>query len=200
MDESYVQHLSPTTYFDKTFDLEAVKIKPGEYFVTQRDMLIVTVLGSCVSACIRDSKSGAGGMNHFMLPGADADEPLSPSARYGAYAMEILINNLIKLGAVRRNLEAKIFGGGKVLKGFQYTNIGERNVEFVKHYLDTEKIRVVGSDLLDIFPRKVYFFPKSGRALVRLLKTTHNNTVIERERSYEERLQKVHVEGDVELF
>jgi chemotaxis protein CheD len=200
MDESYIQHLSPTLYYDRTFDLDAVKIKPGEYFVTPRDMVIVTVLGSCVSACIRDRRSGIGGMNHFMLPSNEGSDPTSPSARYGAYAMEILINHLLKLGAARSSLEAKIFGGGRVLQSLRTTNIGERNVEFVTHYLKTEKIKVVGSDLLDIFPRKVYFFPKTGRALVRLLKTKHNNTIVERELDYAYQLQSVHIEGDMELF
>lgn len=199
-EEAFAQHLAPTHYFDRTFEIEAAKIMPGEYYVTKREMLIVTVLGSCVSACIRDRVSGIGGMNHFMLPGDGSQDIMSSSARYGAYAMEILINHLLKLGAQRHNLEAKVFGGGKVLRGFTTRTVGESNSEFVMHYLQNEGIKVVASDLLDIYPRKVYFFPATGRALVRKLKTVHNNTIVARERDYESRLRIAKVEGDVELF
>jgi chemotaxis protein CheD len=99
--------LAPNHYFDRSFQTEAAKILPGEYYVTGRDMLLVTVLGSCVSACIRDPKTGIGGMNHFMLPEGDPHNPLSESARYGGYAMEVLLNQLIKLGASRNRLEAR---------------------------------------------------------------------------------------------
>jgi len=198
-DEDYAPHISPTIYYDRTHDIEAAKIMPGEYYVTQRDMVIVTVLGSCISACIRDRVAGVGGMNHFMLPGNDTDTT-SQSARYGAYAMEILINQLIHMGAQRRNLEVKVFGGGQVLRGFTTKTVGEHNAEFVLHYLHTEGLPVVASDLLDIYPRKVYYFPKTGRTLVKKLKTVHNNTIIEREREYEHRLRSTRIEGTVEFF
>lgn len=194
--------ITPNLYFDKRFETEAAKILPGEYYVTTRDMLIVTVLGSCVSACIRDRVTGIGGMNHFMLPdsNADADSPLSMSARYGAYAMEILINQLLKNGAKRNQLEAKVFGGGNVLRGFTVSNVGQRNSEFVHHFLDLENIPIVAQDLLDIYPRKVYFFPKTGKVLVRKLKTVHNNTIVQRERDYSMRINYGKVDGQVELF
>lgn len=202
MHDDFVHPAEPTRYFDKNFDCEAVKISPGEYFVTARDMLIVTVLGSCVSVCMRDSISGVGGMNHFMLPGASEleDSPNSRSARYGSYAMDILINHLLKLGAVRHRLEAKVFGGARVLPGFSVNNVGDRNTEFILHYLDTERIPVLAQDLLDIYPRKVYFFPGSGRVLVRKLKSLHNRTIIDRELEYRQRLKKTEAEGDIELF
>ena len=114
--------------------------------------------------------------------------------------MEILVNHLLKLGAKRNNLEAKVFGGGAVLRGFTVTNVGEQNAQFVIKYLETEKIKVVASDLQDIFPRKVYFFPKTGKVMVKKLKSVHNNTIVEREREYQSRLQHSKVEGDVELF
>lgn len=199
-EEGCTPHISPTIYYDRTHDIEAAKILPGEYYVTQRDMVIVTVLGSCVSACIRDRKAGVGGMNHFMLPGDDAAEGISQSARYGAFAMEILINKLISLGAQRANLEAKVFGGGLVLRGFTTTTVGERNSAFVMRYLKAEGIRVVASDLLDIYPRKVYYFPKTGRVLLKKLRSVHNNTIVDREREYENRLRMTRIEGDVELF
>ena len=201
-DPSYIENLAPNLYYDRQFDTQAAKILPGEYYVTTRDMLIVTVLGSCVSACIRDRHSGVGGMNHFMLPESDNNpsNPLSTSTRYGTYAMEVLVNHLLKLGARRQNLEAKVFGGGNVLKSFTSTNVGTRNADFVLQYLATENIPVVAQDLMDIFPRKVYFFPSSGRVLVKKLRTQHNNTVFERELDYKSRIVQAPIAGDVELF
>ena len=196
----FTPDISPTIYYDRTHDIEAAKILPGEYYATPRDMLIVTVLGSCVSACIRDTRSGIGGMNHFMLPGNDIMESTSPSARYGVFAMEILINRLMSMGAQRNHLEAKVFGGGLVLRGFTTTTVGEKNAAFVMQYLNTESIRVTASDLLDIYPRKVYFFPKTGKVLVKKLRSVHNNTIVERERDYELRLRNMPMAGSVELF
>ncbi|HUW49981.1 MAG TPA: chemoreceptor glutamine deamidase CheD [Sulfuricella sp.] len=200
--EGYQEVLAPNVYYDRQFDIEAAKILPGEYYATARDMVVVTVLGSCVAACLRDRVSGVGGMNHFMLPHSDNDpqNPLSTSARYGTYAMEMLINHITKLGAKRNNLEAKVFGGGNVLRGFTVTNVGQMNASFVLDFLHTEKINVVAQDLLDIYPRKVYYFPKTGRALVKTLKSVHNNTIVEREKEYELRLDRAPVEGDIELF
>jgi chemotaxis protein CheD len=202
MADNYEEQLAPNLYFDRNFNLDAVKILPGEFYVTGRDMVLVTVLGSCVAACIRDYHNGTGGMNHFMLPDNKADDssPLSSSARYGTYAMEILINQLLKLGARRVNLEAKVFGGGNVLKGFTVANVGQRNADFVLEFLATEKIRVVAQDLIDIYPRKVYYFPDSGKVMVKKLRNIHNNTIFEREKDYGSRLQQSKVEGDVELF
>ncbi len=193
---------APNLYYDRVHDYEAAKILPGEYYATARDMLLVTVLGSCVCACIRDRVSGIGGMNHFMLPdgGGDAGSPMSASMRYGAYAMEVLINQLLKMGAKRGNFEAKVFGGGAVLRGFTVANIGERNAEFVLKFLKTEKIQVVAQDLLDIYPRKVYFFPHTGLVRVKKLKKVHNDTIISRESEYVTRLHYAKMEGDVELF
>jgi chemotaxis protein CheD len=198
----YQEVLAPNLYFDRNFDMEAAKILPGEYYVTARDMIIVTVLGSCVSLCLRDRTNGIGGMNHFMLPHSDndTDNPLSVSARYGTYAMEMMINHLLKLGAKRNNFEAKIFGGGNVLRGFTVTNVGARNAEFAIDFLKTEKIDLISKDLLDIYPRKVYYFPSTGRVLVKKLRNVHNNTIVEREKDYEFRLDYSKVEGDVELF
>lgn len=194
--------LAPNLYFDNHFDLDAAKLLPGEYYVTGRDMVLVTVLGSCVSACIRDRLSGIGGMNHFMLPDArsDQDTPVSASARYGAFAMELLINSLINLGAQRALLEAKVFGGGNVLPGMTTMNIGQRNADFALNFLREEKIRVVGRDLIDVYPRKVYYFPKSGKVLVKKLRNIHNDTIYQREIEYSARLVKEEVAGDVELF
>jgi chemotaxis protein CheD len=201
-DNVAANHSAPNLYFDRQFDSEAAKLLPGEYYVTRNDMVLVTVLGSCVAACIRDIHSGVGGMNHFMLPdsGADRGTPASESARYGAFAMEVLLNELIKLGAKRSQLEAKVFGGGAVMSGLTQANVGERNASFVLDYLQLEGIRLAARDLLDIYPRKVYFFPRSGRVVVRKLKTLHNDTIMQREVDYRSRLRGIHVEGDIELF
>ena len=194
--------LATNVYFDNHFDLDAAKLLPGEFYVTQRDMVLVTVLGSCVSACIRDKLSGIGGMNHFMLPDAspDKDSPISSSARYGAFAMEVLINKLITMGAHRTLLEAKLFGGGNVLPIMTVANIGQRNAQFALRFLATERIPVVAKDLVDIYPRKVYFFPKTGRVLVKKLRNLHNDTIFKRETEYGARLVKEEVSGEVELF
>lgn len=201
-DRHYEEVLSPNLYFDRHFEIDAVKILPGEYYVTTRDMALVTVLGSCVAACIHDKTLGIGGMNHFMLPDErrDGGDILSASMRYGTYAMEIMINELLKMGAKRSNLEAKVFGGGNVLRGFIVNNVGQANAAFVTQYLRTENIAVVAQDLLDIYPRKVYYFPRSSRVLVKQLRGVHNDTIIEREQAYSARLKVADVQGDVELF
>ncbi|SFV08320.1 chemoreceptor glutamine deamidase CheD [Pseudoduganella namucuonensis] len=196
-----LEQFATNVYYDRTFDCDAAKILPGEYYFTNKDMLIVTVLGSCVSACIRDRVTGLGGMNHFMLPDGGGDgSPVSASARYGTYAMEILINDLLKAGARRENMEAKVFGGGAVLKGFTAINVGERNAAFVQSFLRNEKIRIVAEDLNDIYPRKVYFFPRTGKVLVKKLMQSHNDTLAKREIEYASRLKKQPVAGEVELF
>ena len=196
------EHVATNLYFDKSFNSQAVKLLPGEYYVTDKDILLVTVLGSYVAACIRDCYSGIGCMNHFMLPdgGGDAGSPLNASARYGTYAMEILINQLLKLGARRCNLEAKVFGGGNVLDGLTVANVGQRNADFVLKFLQTEKIKIVAQDLVDIFPRKVYFFPKNSKVMVKKLRNLHNTTISQREKDYRSRLRKVDTGGEVELF
>lgn len=194
-----IEHQAAQRYFDRNFSCEAVKILPGEFFVTTRDMLLVTVLGSCVAACIRDPERGIGGMNHFMLPDAGTGV-MSRSARYGAYAMELLVNELIKSGARRSALQAKVFGGGRVMATLANANVGERNAEFVLDYLAQEGIPVLAQDLLDSHARKIYFFPNSGRVLLKRLARMNNDTLVRREREYQERLARDDASGDIELF
>lgn len=187
-------------YFDRTHGIEAVKLLPGEYHVSTTNILQVTVLGSCVAACIRDTRLRIGGMNHFMLPDRDSSGPVSSAARYGTFAMETLITHLIKLGARHEHLEAKVFGGGNVLAGLTQANVGHRNARFVVDYLKTERIRIAASDLADVHPRKVYFFPATGRVLVKRLRTLNDDIVAQRERDYGRRLVGTPVSGDIELF
>lgn len=199
-DHEYIEGFATNLYYDRNFETQAAKILPGEYYVSTRDMLMVTVLGSCVAACIRDTESGIGGMNHFMLPDEGGKDLVGNSARYGTYAMEMLINHLLKSGARRNRLEAKVFGGGAVLASLSSSNVGARNAEFVLKFLQTEKIPVVAKDLLDSYPRKVYYFPHSGRVLVRKLHRVHNDTLFNREKEYKARIEHSKVEGDIELF
>jgi len=199
-EQGFVEHLANNHYFDRMFSSEAVKVLPGEYFVTTANVLMVTVLGSCVSACIRDREKGIGGMNHFMLADSGEASAVSSSARYGTYAMEILINHLLKLGARKSNLEAKVFGGGRVMATLTSSQVGERNSKFVRDFLKVEGIAVAAEDLLDVYPRKVYFFPQNGRVLVKKLIRMHNDTLIRREKEYAARLSEAPVSGEVELF
>ncbi len=188
-------HLASNRYYDRKFETEAVKLLPGEYFATTSNLALVTVLGSCVSACLLDREKGIGGMNHFMLAEGDG-----ASARYGTFAMEVLINHLYKLGARRGKLEAKVFGGGRIMSGLTATRVGDRNAHFVLDFLKTEGIPVLAQDLLDIHPRKVYFFPNNGRVLVKKLVRQHNDTLSRREREYAARLVEAPTSGEIELF
>jgi chemotaxis protein CheD len=193
-----------TVYFDRDFDRNAVKLLPGEFFVSGDDIALSTVLGSCVSACMWDRVAKVGGMNHFMLPGSSNQpssepDPIGLSGRYGVFAMEQLINELIKRGARKPNLEVKLFGGGAVLKNFTAINVGERNAEFVLDFLHMEGIRVASQDLLDVFARRVVFFPMTGRALCRKLPKV-DASVVSAEQQYTARLNTTKVGGDVELF
>lgn len=185
-------------YHDPAFNLEAVKLLPGEYFVHDADdLLITTVLGSCVAACLVDPGARLGGMNHFMLPDGGS------AGRYGAYAMELLINELMKRGARRDRLQAKVFGGGHVMRNFSSINIGERNVAFIDQFLAAERIPVISRDVLDICPRKVCLFAGSGRALVKKLAPAQYDTIATEESAYQGRLtrQPAAVQsGSVELF
>jgi chemotaxis protein CheD len=194
----------PNRYFDPHFQIDTAKILPGEYYATNKEMALVTVLGSCVSACIRDKDNGVGGMNHFMLPDegklAGRHGNLSAAGRYGVHAMELLINQILKLGGRRERLEAKVFGGGNVLQGFMLSNVGQQNAEFIVEYLNLENIPIVARDLLDVWPRKIYFFPFNGKVMVRRLRKVNNDTIVLRERDYGARLFYTPLEGGAELF
>jgi chemotaxis protein CheD len=185
-------------YADHHFQYDAVKVLPGEYFVSTEDIVIMTVLGSCIAACIWDGRARVGGMNHFMLPDGDASDV---SGRYGSYAMELLLNEMIKLGARRETMQAKVFGGGQVMAGFTTMNVGERNTKFVLEYLATERIPVVSQDVLDIHPRKVCFFPVTGKALVKRLAHSHPETlIVEERRGNAATVARSTAGGSVDLF
>jgi len=185
-------------YYDPHFQYNAVKVLPGEYYVSNENLVIMTVLGSCISACLWDSRTRIGGMNHFMLPDGDS---LDVSGRYGSYAMELLINEMLKLGARRETLQAKIFGGAQVMHSFTTMNVGERNTQFVVNYLHTERIPVVSEDVLDIYPRKVVFFPVTGKAMVKRLAHAHPEELVAQEkRGNAAVVAKTTAGGSVDLF
>lgn len=194
--------LASSFYFDNIHHTHAAKVLPGEYYVTNQDIVLVTVLGSCVTACIRDPKLAIGGMNHFMLPDGGQEEGiLSHSARYGGFAMELLINELIKSGAKRERLEAKIFGGGHVLSAVTNMQVGNRNADFVCEFLAKEKIPILAKDLIGVHPRKVYYFPRTGRVMVKKLPSQSNDPDNVQEVQYRQRISKqVEKSGSVDLF
>ena len=184
-------------YYDPNFQFDAVKVLPGEYFVSEENLLIVTVLGSCIAACIWDGRAQVGGMNHFMLPDGESDG----GGRYGSYAMELLINEMMKKGARRESMQAKIFGGGQVMHSFTSMNVGERNTAFVLDYLRTERIPIVSQDVLDIYPRKVCYFPQSGKAMVKRLAHAHpEKLAVQERRGSAVAVAKTTAGGSVDLF
>lgn len=192
-------------FWDRENLCYAAKLLPGEYYVTTTGEQISTVLGSCVSACVRDRRTGIGGMNHFMLPrdasGGNSSWGTAASAatRYGNVAMERLINDILKLGSRRDSLEVKLVGGGRVLDGIAM-DIGARNIEFVRKYVADEGFSVLGEDLGDVYPRKVHYAPATGKLRVKKLNAVRNNTLFERERTYLQLLDREPVGNDIELF
>jgi chemotaxis protein CheD len=190
-----------TFYYERDFGRNAVKVLPGEFFVAADDIVISTVLGSCVSACIFDRVACIGGMNHFMLPnGGRAGDPAAVAGRFGVFAMEQLINELMKRGARKSNFECKLFGGGAVMKNFTTLNVGERNAQFAIDFLRTEGIRVASQDLLDVYPRRVVFFPSAGRALCRKLAQADDALVADEQRYTRKLNAEPSGGGDIELF
>jgi len=194
-------------FWDPQVDHWTVKILPGEYYVTRADEAISTVLGSCISACVRDPVKNVGGMNHFMLP-EDAstgpnnwlDPAIGLATRYGSYAMESLVNDLLKLGATRERLQIKVFGGGRVLSGM--TDVGARNIDFVRSYIQLEGYRIAAEDLGGTQPRKVVYFPATGRVKMRRLRPVENRIISHHEQLYLASIATTAATagGDVELF
>lgn len=175
---------------DHRFPHEIASILPGEFFVSKEPMIVYTVLGSCISACIRDPIIGVGGMNHFMLPEPKeaGNDSWGESTRYGSFAMETLINEILKRGGNRNRLEIKLFGAGKIYEG--HIDVGAKNAKWVTDYLKSEGLAVLSSDLGDVFPRKVYYFTDSGRVLMKKIERVKNRTIAEREQQYVAKIQQ----------
>jgi len=191
-------------FWDRSRDMVHVKILPGEYYVTTADEVVSTVLGSCVAACIWDPVARIGGMNHFMIPTATRQRTeagaIDDAARYGIFAMEFLVNTILRHGGERSRLKTKIAGGGHVMP--IATDIGQRNIDFVRHYMATEGLELTSEHVGGPYPMKVIFHPLDGRARVMEIRSVKNDTVVRRERSYAAHLD--HADdastGDVELF
>lgn len=192
-------------YWDHRFKRHTIKLLPGDFDVVNGEEMLVTVLGSCVAACIRDTKNGIGGMNHFLLPSEknkaskawnDYD---SAATRYGDLAMEQLINKIVSLGGKRENFEAKIFGGARMFET-SFSDIGAKNIEFVTHYLETERIRVASIDTAGINARKVYYIPGTGEVFLKRITKTNNDTIQSREKKYLKEAQKARTTADISFF
>ena len=198
------QHMK--SYWDPIENVDVVRILAGECYVTHCDEMITTVLGSCVSACIRDTVAGIGGMNHFMLPtekaersGNAAAHGLNADAAYGGYAMEFLINSILKYGGRRERLEVKIFGGGRIIGGI--VDIGLENINFIRAYLRTEGLKVVAEDVGGDFPRRMAYFPAAGIVRLKKLRNVSNETIVQQESAYLANLRREAAQGgEVELF
>ncbi|WP_348674702.1 chemoreceptor glutamine deamidase CheD [uncultured Abyssibacter sp.] len=189
----------PLRYFDRRFNVDAIKLLPGEFAGEADNTMLVTILGSCVAACLWDEQAGVGGMNHFMLPGDGGVQ--TGSGRYGVHAMEQLINRLLSLGAERARLRAKLFGGAAVVRSMTQSDVGESNISFVGNYLKTERIPVVASDLAGPWPRRVHFFAGCGRAFVKRLPVIEAPRIVNDENLHFQRLKAcVPDAGSVELF
>ncbi len=181
------------------------KILPGEFYITRSDEAITTVLGSCISACIRDPVANVGGMNHFMLPEDTTqgkstwlDEDAGLATRYGSFAMESLINGLLKLGARRERLEVKLFGGGHILN--VGIDVGDRNIEFARRWVRTEGYTVAAEDVGLTVPRRVVYFPGTGKVRVKHLRTLECQEIAQREKQYLRKTADKPATGEIELF
>lgn len=188
-------------YWDSSRNQVVAKVLPGEFYVSKNDELISTVLGSCIAACVYDEKSGIGGINHFMLPtktevGVNCAHDLN--CRYGNWAMEYLINEIIKNGGVRNNLKIKLFGGGKIISSM--TDIGLGNISFANAYVCEEALNLVAHDMGGPWPRKIFFHPHTGKAHVKKLRNLHNDTIEKREVRYLHNLKQQTKATDIELF
>jgi chemotaxis protein CheD len=178
-----------------------IKVLPGKFYITRRaDEVIVTVLGSCVSACIRDVETGIGGMNHFMLASDSAGQwgADQQSTRYGNFAMERLINELIKAGCPRERMEVKVFGGGNVTD--TKNQIGTQNAEFVLRYLEDEGLPCQAHDLGGPYPRRIQYFPSTGRVVRKLLTGGDRDTIAREEFEYAKGLTTKTTAGEVQMF
>lgn len=190
--------------WDHALGAWSAKILPGEFYITRAEEAITTVLGSCISACIRDPELAVGGMNHFMLPedttqgkSSWLDNDAGLATRYGSFAMESLINGLLKLGARRERLEVKLFGGGHILNVGM--DVGDRNIDFARHWLKVEGYKVVAEDVGQTVPRRVVYFPASGKVRVKHLRPLESREIAQREQQYLRKTAKP-AAGEIELF
>jgi chemotaxis protein CheD len=189
-------------YYDQNMEMTVVKLMTGDCYVTAdpREML-VTILGSCISVCIRDPLAKVAGMNHILLPG-DAKQSRDESGfatRFGVFAMEELINGLLKLGGHKSRFEVKIFGGGNVLQNSTAT-IGDKNIHFVKGFLRAEGIKIISEDVGGDWARRLHFFPDTGKAMIRKLQRKEDMVILDKEKEYAKKIIQKPAEPEVDLF
>ena len=188
-------------YYHPHFDAHLVKVMLGQHKISGRvDEMLVTTLGSCIAACIRDPVAGIGGMNHFLLPEIPegSSDSVNVAARYGGAAMELLINQLLGAGARRNRLEVKVFGGAKVIEST--LDVGAKNADFVLAYIRNEGLHLVGQDLGGSMARRIHYFPATGRVLRRVLRPEAMSETVSQELNFMSTLRQKPIEGDVELF
>jgi chemotaxis protein CheD len=186
--------------FNKALNINVVKIFSGEWGVSaQDDEMFATILGSCVSACVHDPVSKIGGMNHFLLPHDGEDGNSGESARYGVFAMEMLVNAMLKNGAQKHRLEFKVFGGGNVLIN-NSKKIGSKNAIFIRKFMRDEGYKVLSEDLEGDQPRSLHYYPTTGKVMLRKLQRKEDLIIIEEEQKYQTKLHNKPIEGDIELF
>lgn len=188
-------------YFDKSLNTHVVKISPGDYYITDQHEIITTVLGSCISACIRDKQLNIGGMNHFMIP-VKCPHTSHPEqdmdTRYGTYAMEHLINDIFKHGGRRKHLEIKLFGAGNVLVGSG--NVGAKNINFVRDFLHTEGYKITSEDLGGNYPRKIQYSPISGKVKMKKMASNQLAEIQRAEKAHQNEVESTVVAGEIDLF
>lgn len=186
-------------HWEQKVDAWVYPVLPGDHLtISESGAAVSTLLGSCVAACIRDKRSGQGGLNHFLLPAASSQD--GQSARYGVYAMEVLINEILSAGARRQDLEAKVFGGGEVIASAAAVSVGSKNAAFVREYLGGEGIPILASDLGGSMARRVYYFPDTGKVKVQYLNPLDATGTVEREARLARSLVQKPQTGTVELF
>jgi chemotaxis protein CheD len=187
-------------YYDAQHDAYVVKILPGDHYVSHAvDEVLSTVLGSCISACIYDPKTKRGGMNHFMLPKSDSGAWGGSSAgmRFGNFAMEVLINEILTLGRKRTDLEVKIFGGGKIMGDIM--GVGDKNIAFINDYVRFENLHVTQKSLGERFARRLFYFPATGAVIERKVPVEgENQDIIKQETRYQRAFKPKDCE--IELF
>lgn len=191
---------SGRSYYDEKEHVQVVKIFAGDYHVSvNKNEMISTILGSCVAACIRDPYANVGGMNHFLLPTSDEiDNTHSDAARYGLFAMESLINGIMKAGGHKDRLEIKVFGGGNVTRNS--ARIGSKNADFVRKFLRNEGFNKFAEDLEGEYPRRVHYYPMSGKVMMRTLQRREDLVVLEEESRYKKDIVSKPIGNDIELF
>lgn len=185
---------------DAQENVDIIKIFSGDWYVSNKPgEMLATILGSCVSACIRDPVARVGGMNHFLLPGDEnSDSTMSDSARYGVFAMESLINGILKGGGRKDRFEIKVFGGGNVINNS--ARIGSKNAKFIREFLKKEGYRITSEDLEGDHPRRLHYFPDTGKVMMRLLRRKEDMVVVEEEARYKKEIVTHPIESNIELF